>query len=86
MPFKPYFYVLTKPDTQREVISYLQRKFSKIYKLEVIKKEDLDLVRIQIYVYIDVVWHKIFRSLISLFEYEVLYVQLPCRNYYVHNY
>ncbi|BFZ25729.1 hypothetical protein BsWGS_28768 [Bradybaena similaris] len=44
LPFKPYFYVASKPDCEREVASYLSRKFSgKIAKIETVYKEDLDL-------------------------------------------
>ncbi|XP_039270554.2 DNA polymerase epsilon catalytic subunit A-like [Styela clava] len=43
VPFKPYFYVLTKRGTEKEVISFLQRKFPKIFSIEIKKKEDLDL-------------------------------------------
>ncbi|TDH12869.1 hypothetical protein EPR50_G00050310 [Perca flavescens] len=44
LPFKPYFYISTKKNCEREVISYMSRKFQgKVAKLEVIPKEDLDL-------------------------------------------
>ncbi|XP_029296654.1 DNA polymerase epsilon catalytic subunit A [Cottoperca gobio] len=44
LPFKPYFYIATKKNCEREVISYVSRKFQgKVSKLEVILKEDLDL-------------------------------------------
>ncbi|XP_057689041.1 DNA polymerase epsilon catalytic subunit A-like isoform X1 [Corythoichthys intestinalis] len=44
LPFKPYFYVATKKNCEREVISYLSRKFQgKVSKLEILSKEDLDL-------------------------------------------
>ncbi|XP_018524002.1 DNA polymerase epsilon catalytic subunit A [Lates calcarifer] len=44
LPFKPYFYIATKKNCEREVISYLSRKFQgKVAKLEIIPKEDLDL-------------------------------------------
>jgi hypothetical protein len=45
LPFKPYFYVATKKESQREVASFLARKFSgKIVAVETVEKEDLDLV------------------------------------------
>lgn len=45
LPFKPYFYVATKKDCQREVASFLARKFSgKVVAVETVEKEDLDLV------------------------------------------
>ena len=45
MPFKPYFYIATKKDCQREVSSFLNRKYAgKIISIEIINKEDLDLV------------------------------------------
>lgn len=44
LPFKPYFYVATKKNCEREVISFLSKKFAgKVAKLEVCPKEDLDL-------------------------------------------
>ncbi|XP_076438241.1 DNA polymerase epsilon catalytic subunit A-like [Babylonia areolata] len=44
LPFKPYFYIATKKDSQREVASFLTRKFSgKIASVETVEKEDLDL-------------------------------------------
>jgi DNA polymerase epsilon subunit 1 len=45
MPFRPYFYVAAKKDCEREVASFLQKKFaSKLEKVELVTKEDLDLV------------------------------------------
>lgn len=45
MPYNPYFYVGTKQDTERDVLAFLSRKyFGKVAKLEIIEKEDLDLV------------------------------------------
>uniref|UniRef100_A0A3P9H1R7 DNA polymerase epsilon catalytic subunit n=1 Tax=Oryzias latipes TaxID=8090 RepID=A0A3P9H1R7_ORYLA len=44
LPFKPYFYIATKKNCEREVISYLSKKFQgKVAKLEMLPKEDLDL-------------------------------------------
>uniref|UniRef100_A0A8C5B970 DNA polymerase epsilon catalytic subunit n=1 Tax=Gadus morhua TaxID=8049 RepID=A0A8C5B970_GADMO len=44
LPFKPYFYIATKKNCEREVISYLSKKYQgRLSKLEVISKEDLDL-------------------------------------------
>ncbi|XP_031425753.1 DNA polymerase epsilon catalytic subunit A-like [Clupea harengus] len=44
LPFKPYFYVATRKNCEREVISFLSKKFQgKVAKLEVCSKEDLDL-------------------------------------------
>ncbi|XP_029019497.1 DNA polymerase epsilon catalytic subunit A [Betta splendens] len=44
LPFKPYFYIATKKNCEREVISYLSKKFQgKVAKLETVPKEDLDL-------------------------------------------
>lgn len=43
--FRPYFYVATKANCEREVASYLTKRFSgKIASVETIAKEDLDLV------------------------------------------
>ena len=44
LPFHPYFYVAVEPGTEKEVMPYFQKKFSKIMALEQLKKEDLDLV------------------------------------------
>ncbi|KAL5019900.1 hypothetical protein ScPMuIL_002792 [Solemya velum] len=44
LPFRPYFLLATKPDTAREVASFLTKRFSgRIKSVEVIQKEDLDL-------------------------------------------
>ncbi|EDO36342.1 predicted protein, partial [Nematostella vectensis] len=44
LPFKPYFYILAKKDTDREVATWLNRKFGgAIAKIETVQKEDLDL-------------------------------------------
>ncbi|KAM9360448.1 DNA polymerase epsilon catalytic subunit A [Symphorus nematophorus] len=44
LPYKPYFYIATKKNCEREVISYLSKKFQgKVAKLEIVPKEDLDL-------------------------------------------
>lgn len=44
-PFMPYFYVLTKIELIQEVSEYLTKKYSgTIVKIEVVSKEDLDLV------------------------------------------
>ena len=47
MPYRPYFYVLTKKSCEREVASFLTKKFTgKIASVETVGKEDLDLVRL----------------------------------------
>uniref|UniRef100_A0A8C4T9X8 DNA polymerase epsilon catalytic subunit n=1 Tax=Erpetoichthys calabaricus TaxID=27687 RepID=A0A8C4T9X8_ERPCA len=44
LPYKPYFYLATKKGCEREVISFLSKKYQgKIAKLEMLPKEDLDL-------------------------------------------
>ncbi|XP_076845905.1 DNA polymerase epsilon catalytic subunit A [Brachyhypopomus gauderio] len=44
LPYKPYFYIATKKNCEREVISFLSKKFQgRIAKLESVLKEDLDL-------------------------------------------
>ncbi|XP_022098482.1 DNA polymerase epsilon catalytic subunit A-like [Acanthaster planci] len=44
LPFKPYFYVASKKDTEREVSSFLSRKFTgTMASIETVSKEDLDL-------------------------------------------
>lgn len=51
-PFMPYFYVLTKSELIQEVTEYLSRKYSGIIvNIEVIAKEDLDLVCIIVIVF-----------------------------------
>ncbi|KAG8146108.1 hypothetical protein E2320_012505 [Naja naja] len=46
LPYKPYFYIAAQKSCDREVSSFLSKKFQgKIAKLEIIPKEDLDLVR-----------------------------------------
>lgn len=45
LPFKPYFYILAKKENIQEVTAYLSKKFAgKVASLDVISKEDLDLV------------------------------------------
>ena len=47
MPFRPYFYVATKKGSEREVASFLTKKFAgKIAAVEAMAKEDLDLVSV----------------------------------------
>ncbi|CAH1796227.1 unnamed protein product [Owenia fusiformis] len=44
LPFMPYFYVKVKKGTEREVASFLNKKFTgKVVKVESVQKEDLDL-------------------------------------------
>ncbi|XP_047418330.1 DNA polymerase epsilon catalytic subunit A isoform X1 [Sciurus carolinensis] len=44
LPYKPYFYVATRKGCEREVSSFLSKKFQgKIAKVETVPKEDLDL-------------------------------------------
>ncbi|XP_028400533.1 DNA polymerase epsilon catalytic subunit A-like [Dendronephthya gigantea] len=44
LPFKPYFYILAKKDTDRELATFLNRKFSGLLSnIETVPKEDLDL-------------------------------------------
>ena len=46
MPFKAYFYIATRADCEREVASFLLRRFAgKLASVDTISKEDLDLVR-----------------------------------------
>ena len=42
--FKPYFYVAVKKFAERELMVYLKKKFPKIISIDLIDKEDLDLV------------------------------------------
>ncbi|KAK3107356.1 hypothetical protein FSP39_012618, partial [Pinctada imbricata] len=44
LPFKPYFFVATREGCEREVASFLTKKFTgKLSSVETIRKEDLDL-------------------------------------------
>ncbi|KAI4894825.1 hypothetical protein NFI96_029846 [Prochilodus magdalenae] len=44
LPYKPYFYIATRKNCEREVVSFLSKKFQgKVAKLEIVPKEDLDL-------------------------------------------
>jgi len=44
-PYKPYFYILTRKECIQEVSAFLTKKFSgSLAKVEVVTKEDLDLV------------------------------------------
>ncbi|XP_029426854.1 DNA polymerase epsilon catalytic subunit A isoform X2 [Rhinatrema bivittatum] len=44
LPYKPYFYIATRKGCEREVSSFLSKKFQgKIAKLETVPKEDLNL-------------------------------------------
>ena len=46
LPYRPYFYVLTKKGCEREVASFFTKKFTgKIASVETVGKEDLELVR-----------------------------------------
>lgn len=45
LPYQPYFFVMTKKEATQEVATFLSKKFSGVIaKVEIIKKEDLDLV------------------------------------------
>jgi len=44
-PYMPYFYILTRKECIQEVSAFLTKKFSgSLAKVEVVTKEDLDLV------------------------------------------
>lgn len=44
--FQPYFMILARRECEQEVIQYLSKKFvGTLHKIEVVEKEDLDLVR-----------------------------------------
>lgn len=46
LTFNPYFLVMARKECEQEVIQYLSKKFAgTINKIEVVEKEDLDLVR-----------------------------------------
>ena len=45
LPFQPYFYIMTRPDTERDVSSFLSRKLSgRIAGIDMVDKEDMDMV------------------------------------------
>lgn len=45
LPYQPYFFVMTTKEATQEVATFLSKKFSGLLaKVEVVKKEDLDLV------------------------------------------
>ena len=45
VPFRPYFYIATRKGCEREVASFLSKKFQgKLAAVETVTKEDLDLV------------------------------------------
>lgn len=47
LPYQPYFFVMTKKEVIQEVATFLTKKFSGLLaKVEIVKKEDLDLVSI----------------------------------------
>lgn len=51
MPYNPYFYIGIKRNTERDVLAYLSRKYvGKIFRVEIVEKEDLDLVIIESFV------------------------------------
>ena len=50
LPFPPYFYLLTRRDTERDVSSFLSRKFSgRIAGIDLVDKEDMDMVSYEIF-------------------------------------
>jgi DNA polymerase epsilon subunit 1 len=43
-PYQPYFYIQTKPDTEKEVVAYYSKRFAgRIAGMDLVEKEDLDL-------------------------------------------
>ena len=45
LPFQPYFYILTRPECERDVGSFLSRRFSgRIAGIDLVDKEDMDMV------------------------------------------
>ena len=46
LPYQPYFYILTKTDTERDVSSYLSRRLTgRIAGIDLVDKEDMDMVQ-----------------------------------------
>lgn len=49
LPYRPYFFVITRPEVQRDISTFLNKKFSgQLAGVTILKKEDLDLVRMKI--------------------------------------
>lgn len=45
MPFYPYFYILCRKKTEQEVSTFLLKKYAgTVVKVEIVAKEDLDMV------------------------------------------
>ena len=45
LPYPPYFYLLTRRDTERDVSSFLTRKLSgRLAGIDLVDKEDMDMV------------------------------------------
>ena len=45
LPYKPYFYLLVEDEAIREIVFYLNKEFAdRLDSLDVVEKEDLDLV------------------------------------------
>jgi DNA polymerase epsilon subunit 1 len=45
LPYRPYFFVVPKEGTAQDVLAYLSKRFSGVIaSIEMIQKEDLDLV------------------------------------------
>jgi hypothetical protein len=45
VPYNPYFYIKCRKNTERDVLAFLSRKYvGKISRIEIVEKEDLDLV------------------------------------------
>lgn len=48
LSFQPYFLIMARKECEQEVIQYLSKKFAgTLHKINVIEKEDLDLVGIK---------------------------------------
>lgn len=42
LPYRPYFYILIKPETLQETMAYLGKKYNgPLTSMEIVKKEDL---------------------------------------------
>ena len=52
-PYQPYFYIQTKPDTEKEVVAYYSKRFiGRIAGMDLVEKEDLDLVCTYVCMYV----------------------------------
>lgn len=53
LPFKPYFYVAPLQGCEKEVASFLSRKYAEyVTSVDILYKDDLELVRIDLFLFL----------------------------------